>query len=133
MCQAISDLKDDIKTLAIEIDTLYSDMQQLVDLRDRFRSRISGLNSVVSVINSRANNLNTRMDEARAVIEKPLADRVVAMLEGEYSLRTVSAIVDATGATRQELLEALDRNDIAYVLRRRSRDGAELIGLEDRS
>lgn len=62
-----------------------------------------------------------------------LAGHVNTMLSGEYALRSMQAVCDQTGASRDDIVDALAENSIDLVFRRRGHDGAELVGLATRN
>lgn len=84
-------------------------------------------------------------DDSSNVVELPAAavvedkpdtrfDTVIEMLEApDYTLRTTTSLVDKSGMTRDEIIDALEDRGIDYVILRRRRDGAELIGLDSRN
>ena len=126
---------------------------QLNDLRERARSMFVVLNETIELAGGIARELEAA--EKRATIAAATAaaaastaetataaaaaqypslfDRIMAALQGEFALRSFYELTAQLGASREEICAALDTNNEAYVLKRRRRDGAELIGLESRN
>jgi hypothetical protein len=75
----------------------------------------------------------TRLSVAVAEINKPLTDRIVEMLSGEYQLRTMQAVIDAVGHDADAIIEMLDEAGVAFVTKVRRGDGALLLGLASRN
>ena len=59
---------------------------------------------------------------------------MIALETCQYSLRTIDQLVEKTGlADLEEVKAALEGEEIAFVLRRRRHDGAQMIGLASRN
>lgn len=129
MCQAIKELTIELEAISTRINEIKSKADDLQRIRSSLYNEVDDLRSQLATAMNNLSRLNQGIDAAKATVEKPLVDRIVAMLDGEFKLRTFTALVDATGATRDEIEHALDRADVDYVLRARTRDGAALIGL----
>ena len=78
------------------------------------------------------NELRAEVTALEARTPAPLHEQIVNMLSGEYKLRSTQALVEATGKSREEILNALTEAGVPVVLKRRRNDNAELVGLLDR-
>lgn len=107
--------------------------REIIKMDDLLR----GLIGAVNELEQRAARLQIANDEFVAVINATTtpthAEQIVVMLTGEYKLRSMEAVCDTTGLNREAVMTALRNADVDYVLKRRIRDGAELIGLADRN
>lgn len=91
------------------------------------------IKNALNIIESSVGSIENQYEVAAANQVAPLSDRVVALLSGEHKLRSIDALIDATNASRDEIINALEDANVAVVFKRRTRDGAELIGLVARN
>lgn len=125
---------DATKQITEALNSIEQELEQLRSTRDSILQTIQNANNHLYNAKSLVRSMNAKIEESQASIEVPLVTRITAMLNVEnYTLRSVDSITDATGATSTQIYEALDRAEVSYVRRIRSRDGAELIGLTSRN
>lgn len=97
------------------------------------RVALSDLYNAIGVLKADVRALETTVDEANARALPPLVERAIIALSGEYKLRSFYELIDQLSASREAICDALDAANVGYVLKRRNRDGAELIGLAERN
>lgn len=112
------------------IQTIRSALQAIRQNTETVATKINMLEmEILTAITSN----NAALAEARVAPTLSLAEKIVAMLSGEYKLRTMQAITDQVGISRDNVLAALDVAEVSVKLLRRRDDGAELIGLSLRN
>lgn len=91
------------------------------------------ISAELSKLANYSRGLSNRVESAEANALPPLKDRIVAVLSHpDYALRTTQAVVDSVQVDRDAVFHSLDASGIDFVVRRRQRDGAEMIGLASR-
>lgn len=114
-----------------KINTVIEKVRNVVILGAQLQSALSDINVDLAHLNA---EVAIEVSEQIEAAIPTLLSRIMPMLEqDEFKLRAVQTVCDTTAASREQVLEALDRAGVSYVLLHRNRDGAELLGLAARN
>ncbi|MDP3308280.1 hypothetical protein [Methylotenera sp.] len=133
MCSITDNINSEIKRATEIIHTINIKLTEIDSAHRAARNELDTLSSALSGIMSQAARLPARVDAAAAVRQATVAEQITAMLSGDYKLRTIQAVTDATGLSQHNIEEVLDNAGIDAVYVARKRDGAPLIGLASRN
>jgi hypothetical protein len=118
------------EALVMELNTIQDEVRAVFNSLDALRNNMRSAHTGY-LVELEAAKRAAATAEASAL--PSLAERAVIELSGEYRLRSMYEMSSTLSASREDICAALGEAGHLYVLKRRIRDGAELIGLAERN